>query len=95
MVTVGEPRELRLSRRLFPHIMRACRGAFFTSIEVVKWLMARTKTRQGLSITVQVIDKGYETGRKVAETFKHNMPSLFADDLPQWTYRAVPNAQVI
>lgn len=84
-----------IEHRLFPHVTRACRGAIFTSIEVVKRLMARTNTRQGLSVTVQVIDKVYETGRKVADTFKQNMPILFDDDLPQWNYRAVPNAQVI
>jgi hypothetical protein len=84
-----------IEHRLFPHVTRACRGAIFLSVEVVKRLMARTKTRQGLSVTVQIIDKIYETGRKVADTFKQNMPILFDDTLPQWNYRAVPNAQVV
>lgn len=84
-----------IEHRLFPHITRACRGAIFFSLEVVKRLMARTKTRQGLSVTVQIIDKVYETGRKVAESFKQNMPILFDDVWPQWNYRAVPNAQVV
>jgi hypothetical protein len=84
-----------IEHRLFPHVTRACRGAVFCRIEVVKHLMARTKTRQGLSVTVQIIDKVYETGRKVADAFKQNMPILFDDHLPQWNYRAVPTAQVI
>jgi hypothetical protein len=84
-----------IEHRLFPHVTRACRGAIFSSLEVVKRLMARTKTRQGLSVTVQIIDKVYETGRKVAESFKQNMPLLFDDVLPQWNYRAVPIAQVV
>ena len=84
-----------IEHRLFPHVTRACRGAIFTSLEVVKRLMERTKTRQGLSVTVQVLDKVYETGRKVAETFKQNMPIRFDDHLPQWNYCAVPNAQLI
>lgn len=84
-----------IEHRLFPHVTRACRGAIFTSIEVVKRLMERTKTRQGLSVTVQVLDKVYETGRKVTEAFKQNMPILFDNHLSQWNYRAVPNAQLI
>ena len=84
-----------IEHRLFPHVTRACRGAIFHSVEVVKRLMARTKTRQGLSVTVQIIDKVYETGRKVTDTFKQNIPVLFDDILPQWNYRAVPNAQVV
>lgn len=84
-----------IEHRLFPHVTRACRGAIFSSLEVVKRLMARAKTRQGLSVTVQIIDKVYETGRKVAESFKQNLPILFDDVLPQWNYRAVPNAQVV
>ena len=61
--------------------------------------MARTKTKQGLRVTVNVIDKVYQTGREVAESFKANMPIIFDDFLPQWNYTAVPtkltNVQVI
>jgi hypothetical protein len=57
--------------------------------------MERTPTPQGLSVTVQIIDKVYATGRKVAESFKLNLPILFDSFLPQWNYRAMPNAQVI
>ena len=84
-----------IDHRLFPHVTRACRGAIFTSLEVVQRLMDRSKTRHGLSVTVQVLDKVYETGRKVAEAFKHNRPILFDDHWPPWPYRAVPNAQLI
>jgi hypothetical protein len=76
-------------------VTRACRGAIFTSLEVVKRLMERAHTQQGLSVTVQIIDQVYATGRKVAESFKHNLPILFDSFLPPWNYRAVPNAQVI
>ena len=84
-----------IEHRLFPHVTRACRGTIFSSIDVVKSLMARTKTRQGLSVTVQTIDKVYETGRQVADAFKQNMPILFDNHLPEWNYRAAPIAQVI
>ena len=67
----------------------------FKSVELVKRLMERTRTQQGLQVTVQIIDKIYQTGRKVIDNFKHNMPILFDEYLPQWNYRAVPNAGVI
>lgn len=79
-----------IEHRLFPHVTQACQGVVFKSVEVVKELMARTKTKQGLRVTVNVIDKVYQTGRKVADSFKENMPIIFDDFLPQWNYTAVP-----
>ena len=84
-----------IEHRLFPHITRACQGVLFKSIDLVKRLMERTHTQQGLQVTVQIIDKIYQTGRSVADDFKHNIPILFDEHLPQWNYRAVPNAGVI
>lgn len=79
-----------IEHRLFPHVTRACQGVIFKSVEVVKELMARTKTKQGLRVTVNVIDQVYQTGREVAESFKVNMPIVFDEFLPRWNYTAVP-----
>jgi hypothetical protein len=84
-----------IEHRLFPHITRACQGVIFTSIELVKELIEQTTTAKGLSVTVQIIDKAYETGRKVADDFKETMSIVFDDFLPQWNYTAVPNREVI
>lgn len=84
-----------IEHRLFPHVTRVCQGVLFKSVELVKQLMERTRTQSGLSVTVQIIDKIYQTGRKVTEAFKQNMPIVFDEHLPQWNYRAVPNAEVI
>jgi DDE family transposase len=84
-----------IEHRLFPHVTRACQGVIFKSVELVKQLMERTQTRQGLTVTVQVIDKVYQTGREVADEFKKNMPIVFDDYLSQWNYRAIPNTEVI
>jgi hypothetical protein len=37
-----------------------------------------------------VIDKVYQTGRKVAEGFKESMRIVFDAVLPKWNYTAVP-----
>jgi hypothetical protein len=58
-------------------------------------LMEQTKTQQGVTVIVQIIDKVYQTGRKVADEFINNMPIVFDDYLPQWNYTAVPNAKII
>jgi len=84
-----------IEHRLFPHVTRACQGVIFTSIELVKELMQKTTTTTGLKAFVHIIDKVYETGRKVAADFKQTMRIVFDDFLPQWNYRALPIAQLI
>jgi hypothetical protein len=84
-----------IEHRLFPHVTRACQGVIFTSIELVKELMEKTHTTTGLKAFVHIIDKVYETGRKVAADFKETIRIVFDDFLPQWNYRAIPIAQVI
>jgi hypothetical protein len=79
-----------IEHRLFPHVTRACQGVIFKSVEVVKELMTRAKTKQGLQVTVNIIDKVYQTGREVAQSFKDDMPIVFDDFLPKWNYTAVP-----
>jgi hypothetical protein len=84
-----------IEHRLFPHVTRACQGVIFTSIELVKELMQKTTTTTGLKAFVHIIDKVYETGRKVAADFKQTMRIVFDNFLPQWNYRAIPIAQLI
>jgi Rhodopirellula transposase DDE domain len=79
-----------IEHRLFPHVTRACQGVIFTNLELVKELMAKTHTKTGLSVVVNVLDKIYETGRKVANGFKETMKIIFDEYLPKWNYRAVP-----
>ena len=75
---------------MFPHVTRACQGVIFTSLELVKKLREKTHTKTGLSVVVNVSDKIYETGRKVAKGFKETMKIIFDEYLPKWNYRAVP-----
>jgi hypothetical protein len=84
-----------IEHRLFPHVTRACQGVVFKSIELVKELMEKTHTRQGLKVTVQIVDKVYQKGRKVAKDFKETMRIVFDEFLPQWNYTVVPNVEVI
>ncbi|NJO41615.1 MAG: hypothetical protein HC865_13505 [Cyanobacteria bacterium RU_5_0] len=57
--------------------------------------MARATTRTGLHVLTTILDKTYQTGRKVIEGFKSNMTIVFDQFLPQWNYTAIPELQVI
>jgi hypothetical protein len=82
-----------IEHRLFPHVSRACRGVIFKSIGLVKQLISQTQTKSGLQVIVDIIDKVYQTGRKVASTFKQNLPIVFDESLPKWNYTVIPQSQ--
>ena len=80
-----------IEHRLFPHLTRACQGVIFESVELVKELMEKAKTSTGLRVTVEILDKVYQTGRKYEVGFKENMKIVFDEILPKWNYRAIPS----
>lgn len=84
-----------IEHRLFSHVTRACQGVLFTSVNLVKELIQKTKTSKGLKVFVKVIETVYQTGRKVADDFKQTMRIIFDDFLPAWNYRAIPAQKVI
>jgi hypothetical protein len=79
-----------IEHRVFPHGTRASQGVIFHSVDIAQHCIDRTKTTAGLGVTVRILDKVYETGRKYAADFKQNMKIIFDDHLPKWNYRAVP-----
>jgi hypothetical protein len=79
-----------IERRLFSHVTRACQGVLFDSLHTVRKLIEKTKTQQGLAVTVRILDTLYEGGRTVSEAFKKHMPIVFETLLPKWNYWAVP-----
>jgi hypothetical protein len=79
-----------IERRFFPHVTRACQGMLFDAIDTVVRLMRKSSTTTGLRTTVNVINRAYETGRKVVKGFKSSMKLQFDDLLPNWNYVAVP-----
>lgn len=85
-----------IEHRLFPHLTRACQGVIFTSLDLVKELMSKARTKTGMRVSVQILNKVYETGRKVTDDFKEQMRVIFDENLPKWNYRVTPtNEHVI
>jgi Rhodopirellula transposase DDE domain len=80
-----------IEHRLFPHLSRVCRGVIFHTIDVVAELMRKASTRTGLSVVVDILDKVYETGRKVSQATKEAVNLVRDIVLPRWNYRILPN----
>jgi hypothetical protein len=80
-----------IEHRLFSHISRSLSGALLNSHELMMQLIKKTVTEPGLKVKANMIDKVYETGKKVSEDFKKNMPIVFDKYLPQWNYTAKSN----
>ncbi len=79
-----------IEHRLFPHITRACQGVIFQTLDIVKRLIRKTSTRTGLRVTLNVLDKVYQTKRKASAEFIRSMPIVFDEFLPDWNYIAMP-----
>jgi len=82
-----------IEHRMFPFVTKACQGVPFTSLDLVKELMEKTKTKKGLNVTVDIIDKVYETGKKISEDFKKNMKTIFDETLSKWNYKVIPEVK--
>lgn len=79
-----------IERRFFSQIARACSGILFDSIQTVVGLMRKASTATGLTTTVNVIKREYETGRNATEEMKHNLRVIYDNLLPTWNYTTVP-----
>jgi hypothetical protein len=82
-----------IEHRVFPHVTRACEGVVFESVPLVKELIEKTETKSGLRVTVDILDKVYETGRKAAKHLQSTLNIIADTVLPQWNYTLSPQAQ--
>ena len=80
-----------IEHRLFPHLTRVCRGVILHNVGLVAELMRKAKTRTGLSVVVDILDKVYEIGRKVSQAAKDAVNLVRDTVLPRWNYRILPN----
>lgn len=79
-----------IEHRVFPHITRALQGVILTSHLLTKELIEKATTKAGLKVFACILNKIYETGRKVVEGFKESMRIAFDKLLGQWNYVAIP-----
>lgn len=64
----------------------------FDTLQTAVDLMRKAATRAGLTTTVNVIRRLYETGRRATEDVKESLKSTLNFDplLPKWNYTAIP-----
>jgi transposase len=79
-----------IEHRVFPHITRSLQGVVLKTHQVTKELIEKTTTTSGLTVTVNIINKIYKTGRKVVDGFKESMKIIFDEKLKAWNYVATP-----
>ncbi len=81
-----------IEHRVFPHITRSLQGVVLNTHQLAKELIEKTTTKTGLKVFACLVNKVYETGRKVAVGFKESMRIVFDESLRQWNYIAVPDS---
>ena len=79
-----------IEHRLFPHVTRACQGVVFGSLSIVKSLMEKTRTRTGLNVVVDILDRVYAKAQKVSEEVKQSWNLIRDTILPRWNYQMLP-----
>ena len=82
-----------VEHKAFPHITRALQGVVLTSHQLTQELIETATTKAGLKVFACILNKVYETGRKVAKGFKESMRIVFDKHLGQWNYVAIPEKQ--
>ena len=83
-----------IEHRLFPHVTRALSGVLLDTVDTVKTLIEqRAKTKTGLKVVANIIDKVYLTGKKASKEFLDNMTTIFDQFLPKWNYSFLPQFQ--
>ena len=79
-----------IEHRVFPHVTRAMQGVILIDHDMVKQLIEKTQTKTGLGVSVSIIDKVYEIGKRATDGFKESMKIVFDEVLGRWNYRAIP-----
>ncbi len=79
-----------IEHRLFPHLSRVCRGVIFESVNVVASLMKKARTKTGLTVTVDIVEKIYRTGRKITQAVQNAVHIIRDTVFPRWNYRILP-----
>ncbi len=82
-----------IEHRVFPHITRSLQGVILNSHQLMKELIEKTTTKTGLNVIANIMNRIYNTGRKVAKDFKKTMKIMFDKKLRLWNYVAVPSLE--
>jgi hypothetical protein len=79
-----------IEHRVFPHITRALEGVPLNTLDEAKNRIGSAKTKTGLTVAADIIQKTYATGKKAAKDFLQNLKIKFGDSVPKLNYTISP-----
>jgi len=79
-----------IEHKVFPHVTRAMEGVKLESIDDAKKLIAKTETKTGLKVLVNITKKIYKTGIKVAKEALDKLNITNHGELWQLNYTIAP-----
>lgn len=82
-----------IEHRVFPHITRALEGVPLQTVEEAKARIESTKTKTGLRVVAKIINKTYETGKKVTKDLINSITIKVGDSLPNLNYAIYPSGE--
>jgi hypothetical protein len=80
-----------IEHRMFCHVERTLLGMVLKSLDLVAELIVGTHTAAGLEVSVSVLDRVYEVGRKITAAVTEGLQVIYDDYLGKWNYRIVPH----
>ncbi len=81
-----------IEHRVFPHVTRSMDGIILRTHEQVKNLIAKTRTKTGLKVTTNIIDKVYKLGRVVSKKLLELINITYDIEVPGLNYSVCPQA---
>lgn len=79
-----------IEHRVFPHVTRTLAGVPLNTVDEAINRIESAKTKTGLTVTANVIQKTYETGKKAAKDFMKNLKIKFGESVPKLNYTISP-----
>lgn len=79
-----------IEHRVFPHVTRALAGVPLNTVDEAINRIESAKTKTGLTVRANVIQKTYETGKKAAKDFMKNLKIKFGESVPKLNYTISP-----
>lgn len=79
-----------IEHRVFPHVTRVLEGVPLNTVAEAKCRIESAKTKTGLTVTADIIQKKYEKGKRAAKNFMQNIKIKFGESVPKLNYTIYP-----
>lgn len=79
-----------IEHKVFPHITRSLAGIRLDSVETAKAAIESAKTKTGLVVVADILQKTYEKGKKATQACLEHLKIKAGDSLPKLNYTVSP-----